>query len=442
MSDVDVRSGGLVAVDTDTLRSLAATLTLSAARLEEAADALGRAASSSLAAGLWVPSPQSTVREAEACATDLAQALRTLAEIYEVAEREALARIGGARGDAAMAAIAARLQARHEVGEAAARLAGAWLDGRHDEIERQMRAASPMLGVYGPLAPALTLLTTGVRTAGRGVVLAGDPPLRSAGAVASVVELDRHLSAGVDAAPRGLADVVDRMPGQDGLKEGRVRVEEYRHPSGEREFAVYIAGTRSLIDADEPWNMTANLQLYFGEESSSYVAVEQALAAAGAVAGDRLHVFGHSQGAMIGAHLARQGDFDVVTEIGFGSPIQAELPDDVLAVSVRHGDDPVAALAAGGIPGVAGSADSLVIERIVDPAPRWSDVAFTVHQLDAYRETAAAVDASTDGRADALRERFATLAGAAMVTSIVYGAHRAPPPLPDRRRRTGGGGGV
>lgn len=442
MSDVDIRSGGLVAVDTDTLRSAAATLALSAARLGEVADVLGRAAASSLAAGLWVPSPQVTVREAEACAAGLAQSLRTLAEIYEVAEREALARIAGAQRDAVMTAIAARLQARHDVGAAAVRLADVWLDGRHHEMERQMRAAAPMLGVYGPLAPALTLLTTGVRAAGRGVVVAGDPPLRSAGATASVVELDRHLAAGSDGAPRGLTDVVDRMPGQDGLDEGRVRVEEYRHPTGEREFAVYIAGTRALVDADEPWDMASNLQLYFGEESSSFVAVERALAAAGAVAGDRLHVFGHSQGAMIGAHLARQGDFDVVTEIGFGSPIQAELPDDVLAVAVRHEDDPVAALAGGGIPGVAGSADSFVVERVVDPVPRWSDVAFTVHGLDAYRETAAAVDASADARALALRERFATLAGAALVTSVVYGAHRSPPPLPDRRRRPGGGGGV
>jgi hypothetical protein len=71
------------------------------------------------------------------------------------------------------------------------------------------------------------------------------------------------------------------MPGQDGLDDARVRVEEYRYASGEREFVAYIAGTRAAFAADEPWDMTSNLQLYFGAQSSSYLAVERALTAAG-----------------------------------------------------------------------------------------------------------------------------------------------------------------
>lgn len=435
--DIDIRSGGLVAVDTEALRHLAGTLVAIAARLGEAAEALGHAGASSLAAGLWVPSPQSTVRAAEDDASELARSVRRLADVYELAEQEALVRIAGVDGDQGMRLAARRLAAAPDVAADAARLAHAWVDGRHREIEGQMRDAYWMLGVYGPLGPALTLLTGAVRHAGRGTVAADAAPLRQVGATASVLELSRHRATGAEAAPRSLQDILDRMPGEDGIDEARVRVEEYRYASGGREFFVYVAGTRTVVDEDEPWDMTSNVQLYFGAESSSSLAVERALEAAGALAGDRVHLAGHSQGAMIAALLARRGGFDVVTQIGIGSPVQADLPGDVLTVTLRHTDDPVAALSAGGFPGVSGSPDSIVVERVADPAPRWSDVTFDVHQLSAYRETAVLVDASADPRVDALRDRLVPLAGAVAVTSIVYGAHRAP--SSDRPRRRSGG---
>lgn len=438
--DLDIRSGGLVAIDTDTLRHVAATLVFLAARLDEAATALGRAGVSSLAAGLWVPAPEGAVRDAERRATDIAQALRALADVYELAEREATARIQGLDRDAGTRTAAMRLQARSEVAVEATRLAVEWGQGRHRDIERQMRDVHAMLGAYAPPVPALTLLTGAVRGVGRGTVAADAPPLRPIGAAASVVELSRHRAAGPDAAPRGLVQLLERLPGEDGIAAARVRVEEYRFASGRREFMVYIAGTRAFFDPDEPWDMTSNLQLYFGEESSSYLAVARAVTAAGALADDRLHIVGHSQGAMVGAHLARQGGFEVVTQIGFGSPIQADLPGDTLAVAVRHTDDPVATLSAGGLPGVSGSPDSAVVEREVDPAPTWSDLTFAVHHLDAYRDTAAAADASGDRRVALLRDRLAPLAGAVAVTSTVYGARRGQPAPPSTRSRPRAGG--
>ena len=48
--DVDIRSGGLIAVDTDALRELSGALGLIAAHLDEAADALAAAGAASLAA--------------------------------------------------------------------------------------------------------------------------------------------------------------------------------------------------------------------------------------------------------------------------------------------------------------------------------------------------------------------------------------------------------
>ncbi|ODT23632.1 hypothetical protein [Microbacterium sp. SCN 69-37] len=438
--DVDIRSGGLVAVDTDALRELSGALGPISARLDEVAEALAGAGTASLAAGLWVPDPAGRAREAHAIATDLSRTLDTLAQTYDLAEKEALHALHGTRDVDVMQLAAARMQAEGDVAAAAKRLAAEWIEGRHRDIEDQMRDSALMLGVYGPLGPALTQLTAAVRRAGRGTVPAAAPPLRPGAETASVEEISTHHATGADAAPRGLVDVIDRMPGQDGLDDARVRVEEYRYASGEREFVAYIAGTRAAFAADEPWDMTSNLQLYFGAQSSSYLAVERALTAAGAVAGDRVHVFSHSQGGMIAAYLARDGDFDVVTEVSFGSPVQAEQADGVLSVAVRHTDDPVAALAVGGFPGVSGSGDSVVVEREADPMPRWSDATFAVHQLDAYRETAAMVDASADPRIAVLRERLAPLAGAAVVTSTVYGAHREQARSADRRRRSGGGG--
>ncbi|AXA96603.1 hypothetical protein [Microbacterium sp. PM5] len=438
--DVDIRSGGLIAVDTDALRELSGALGLIAAHLDEAADALAAAGAASLAAGLWVADPAGRARGAQSIVTELSRTLEVLAEAYDLAETEALHALHGPRDVDAMRLAAARMQAEADVAAAARRLAAEWIDGRHRDIEDQMRASALLLGVYAPLGPALTLLTAAVRRADRGTVPAAAPPLRRGAETASVEEISVHVATGAAAAPRGLVDAIDRMPGADGLDDARVRVEEYRYASGEREFVAYIAGTRAAFAPDEPWDMTSNLQLYFGEQSSSYVAVERALAAAGAVAGSRVHLFSHSQGGMIAAHLARDGRFDVVTEVSFGSPVQADQTDHVLSVAVRHTDDPVAALAAGGIPGVSGSADSVVVEREVDPMPRWSDATFSVHQLGAYRETAAMVDASADPRIAVLRERLAPLAGAAVVTSTVYGAHREPNRSADRRRRSGGGG--
>lgn len=438
--DLDIRSGGLVAVDTEALRELSGALGQVAAHLDEIADTLLSAGTASLAAGLWVPDPAGRAREAESIASDVSRALDTLARTYDLAETEALNALHGARDVDVMRLAAARMQAEGDVAAAAERLAAGWIDGRHRDIEDQMRDSALMLGVYAPLGPALTQLTAAVRRAGRGTVPTAAPPLRPGTATASVEEISTHVATGADAAPRGLVDAIDRMPGQDGLDDARVRVEEYRYASGEREFVAYIAGTRAAFVPDEPWDMTSNLQLYFGAQSSSYIAVEQALAAAGAVAGSRVHLFSHSQGGMIATHLARDGRFDVVTEVSFGSPVQAEQADGVLSVAVRHTDDPVAALAAGGVPGVSGSADSVVVEREVDPMPRWSDATFSVHQLDAYRETAAMVDASADPRIAAVRERLAPLAGAVVVTSTVYGAHREPNRSADRRRRSGGGG--
>ncbi len=151
---------------------------------------------------------------------------------------------------------------------------------------------------------------------------------------------------GPTAAPASLADAAARIPGGG---DARIRVERYTMPDGTRQFAVYVAGTQTVApNSTEPFDMASNIALYTGERSASYDATLAALARAGAEPGDVVHAFGHSQGAMITAHLALEGGYDTQTLVSLGSPVEADVGEGTMSISLRHADDPVAALAAGG----------------------------------------------------------------------------------------------
>jgi hypothetical protein len=218
-------------------------------------------------------------------------------------------------------------------------------------------------------------------------------------------------------APTSLASVVDRMP----QGQAQVRVERYGMPDGTRRFAVYVTGTRSPGDAAEPWNWESNTQLYTGQRSASYDATVMALQRAGAEPGDAVYEFGHSQGGMIASHLALESGYDTRALVTFGSPVAADAGPGTLSVQLRHTDDPVAALAAGGSAAGVGADGSFIAERLVDPTP---GLTLEVHDLAEYRETAAMIDASSDPRAEALGSLFAELADAESVEVFEYSARR------------------
>ncbi|MGL4256869.1 MAG: hypothetical protein ACRCSL_11085, partial [Microbacterium sp.] len=151
---------------------------------------------------------------------------------------------------------------------------------------------------------------------------------------------------------------------------------------------------------------------------------ESALAAAGARPGDVVHAFGHSQGAMITAHVALEAGYDTRTLVSFGSPVEAELGPGTLSVGVRHTDDPVVALAGGGHIAPVGAPGGFVVEREFDPASGVQDVTLPAHPMSAYAQTAALVDASSDPRVDGLRAVFDDLSGAVEVDVVEYAATR------------------
>ena len=128
-------------------------------------------------------------------------------------------------------------------------------------------------------------------------------------------------SHGPATAPTSLADAAARIPAGG---EARIRVERYTMSDGSRQFAVYVAGTQTVApQTREPFDMDSNVELYTGERSASYEATLAALEQAGAEPGDVVHAFGHSQGAMVVAHLALEGGFDDATLVSFGSPVEA-----------------------------------------------------------------------------------------------------------------------
>jgi len=399
---LEIRAGGVIAVDTETLRHVAGLLTRLSADCAALSALLLRAGLVSRDGGLWLPDPAGTAEESEERAAMLARALRHRAEVYERIEQHATRAID--RIDAGADAVAVEAEA----------LWDQWRHGRHDEVGRQL------FGAVAPLWQAALLLgATGglIRSIDKGAIRRGDPPLQPAARGSVVTELSRSPVR----APASLEEIAARIPAEG---EGRVRVETYEWTSGRREHVIYITGTRDLgTPYAEPWDMASNIELYLGYASSSYDATGRALEAAGAVAGDRIHLVGYSQGAMIATRFARKSGYDVGSLITFASPVQAEL-DEALAVTVRHADDPVVALSAGGVPVVGGGPGSFVVERVADPQPRLGDLALGVHHMEGYRETAAMIDASDDPRVEAVRVHLAGLVSAGAATAVVYGARR------------------
>ncbi|WP_341578179.1 alpha/beta hydrolase [Microbacterium schleiferi] len=464
MSDLEIRSGGAIAVDTEELRAVAWRLREFGVSLGEFADRAGWVATDAAATATgfgvdlearWLASGAERVAEQPAA---LAGALDALAAAYELIELRVQQAVAIAAGDAdATRAIEARMAVLQQEYPDAARAAdtavNAWRGGGPIEMARQVAAATWWIpGMAIPLALGTGVLWSGVALAGLGrmsqaPVSPGAPvadaapnatPTLGAGQRSGT----RHPLAGAPAtslspaplavrqvtpAPTsgpvtGLADAARRVPG---AAEARVRVERYAMPGGGSQAAVYVAGTQTLSGGSgDPFDMRSNLELYRGERSASLESVELALREAGVDPGEPVHVFGHSQGAMLASALALEGTYDVQTLVTYGSPVEAAVPDSVLSISIRHTDDPVAALAGGGHAETVGAPGSFVAERVADPGAGVQDITLAAHGIERYAETAAMVDASSDPRAVALRDLWGTLGSAERVEVTEYAADR------------------
>lgn len=431
--DLEIRGGGAVGVDTVSLRCAAAGFRGLAGELDEIAHLVDAAAhgllavpSAEFAATSLIETTRRRIVAASDEATDIVHALLGAAAVYEIVELRAERAAAEAAGDStAVSRIEARLAALAEAHPGAgARAALAALGHDLRWPGDLVRQASGVMGWLAPgfHAAAIPLAWSLQRTIG--AVGAGTVPASARlGGEPRDVTVAPVQRAGPQSAPRSLADAAARVPGGG---QTRIRVERYTMTDGSRQFAVYVAGTQTAAaNTGDPFDMASNVELYAGERSTSYDATLAALERAGANPGDVVHAFGHSQGAMVATHVAIEGGYDTRTLITFGSPVEGDVSDTTLSIALRHGDDPVAALAAGGHPAPVGAPGSFVAERTGDPLPGLHDIGMPSHGIDAYIDTARLLDDSADPRMAAVREVFAELGTAASVDVVEYSAERS-----------------
>lgn len=455
--DLDIRGGGVVAVDTESLRDAAAGFTGLGGDLTDI-ERLVRSLVMRLADIHPVAAECTYTAEALAARVDaaataaatLAGRLRFTAAVYEIVELRAAADLAAASADPGEAArVAAEADARiSELGREhpwASLTATVSATGRRVAwpFDIAMQAGLGGLAAWsivpgaGVLLPiGMLALAYGVAQAGRGTIAARErlTPGSSSVEIARVASPAPGAASGAvgvgtapAVAPATLAEAAARIPA--GSTEARVRVETYSMRDGTRQFAVYVAGTRDTgTGGDDPFDMESNLELYAGDESASYQATVAALHDAGAEPGDVVHAFGHSQGAMIAAHLALEGGYDTRTLVSFGSPVEAAVGDGTLSIALRHTDDPVAMLEGGGHAQAVGAPGSFVAERMADRTPGGHDLKLPAHGIAGYTETAGMLDASADPRMTPVRDLFAELGGAASVDIVEYSARRLSAP--------------
>jgi hypothetical protein len=438
---LDIHGGGVVAVDTSSLRAAADRYAAERADIEEVHRILAHlAATIGALVGPGVRELASRARmlaeraaDAADRAEDLASGLRRTADVYEIAELLARRAAAEATGDdVGVARAAAGLRALMKdhpdaVYDYALRLGAERLDSAFALVGQAWREPFSLLtGATGAAAVALgfagSVALLGRGSVPRGATLSGAPQ----GADVTL----RHV--GSTTAPTTLQTLAERVP-TDG---GRITVERYAMRDGTSRYVVYVAGTRTwTMGGDDPWDMSSNLDLYQGKTSASYGATLEALREAGAEPGDVVYAVGHSQGAMIASHVATDAGFDTRMLVTLGSPIESDVGTSTLSIQLRHSDDPVSALAGAGSPAPVGAPGSFIAERVADPLPGSQDLVLAAHHLESYADTAGMLDRSSDPRMDAVRANLAELAGATSVESLQFDASRGDVP------RSGGGGG-
>ncbi len=433
--DVDIRSGGAIAVDTETLRLVAARLDGIGCRLDEAAAQLSRAENlvfSTLSraplafhmtAGMMSGMSGKLTDDAVICRGQVA-ATREMADVYELVDlrsrREMLAIDDPRASMRLQERIEALTAANPQLVKLADQVVADWEGRRFDGLSSQswdLVLSSVLMGIsIGGLAnKAVTDLAD--RHAGivpQGTALSGPKP------PVVVAEVARSTPSGP---PKSTVQTLKRLPtGSD----AQVRVETYTFADGTRHHRVYIAGTQSIwAGSVEPWDMGSNWDGYARRNFASFEATRQALEMAGVRPDEPLDVVGYSQGGIVATYLAVGDEYNVGEITLIGSPTVPGLRDDQTLVQLAHTADPVAALAGGGWAGTTGSSDSIIVTREGDKGDLINfDSPLDPHMMEQYLTTAGQLDASSDPRAAAIQQRRAQLSEAVSVTSTDYKAKR------------------
>lgn len=421
---LSIDHGGAIAVDTEQLRDLGARMRSVASQYDRARGAIDRAhalLSSSPDAGALVDvgalqRSGERIGDLRAQIENACAGVLVMADAFEVVELRARAEALALTDAAAASVVQARadrlVAADDRIGTIAEWLVAGWKERRFEGLGEQYDLAGALPPLF--LAGALVGVASGLGRVRPGMTLTGR---------ADPVQVTPVTST-TPSAPQDSAAALRRMPGAG----AQVAVEKYTMAGGTTRYVAYISGTHNPLPWQageaEPWDMKSNIELYQGRTSASYQATVDALAATGAKPGDQVDVVAYSQGGMIAAHLAMESEFEVSMQLTAGSPAEPTLGEDQTLIQLRHTDDVVSALAAGGSAAGTGSPDSFTASREGDPHDGMQDLMLQAHSLETYIETAEMVDASNDPRAAALDEYWRELDQAVEVERTEYHAER------------------
>ncbi len=227
-----------------------------------------------------------------------------------------------------------------------------------------------------------------------------------------------------------IADRAARIPRPTVAEPQQIRIDRYHRPGQSDSFEVYIAGTVDfgLMAGAEPWDMSSNVEGLSGLPAGSYLAVTEAMRAAGVTADSPVVLTGYSQGGLMAALVAASGDYRVEQVVTFGAPAgQVEIPRQVPQLAIRHSEDLVPALGGSDI-----SDHTVVVERsLFDDRPVPSTEVVPAHEIRFYEETARLVDDADGPELLAVTERLRAFSdGATRVESRSYVASRVPVAAP------------
>jgi hypothetical protein len=217
----------------------------------------------------------------------------------------------------------------------------------------------------------------------------------------SPVDVQRVDQRPVSSAPAGAAERLDRVPEGD-----QVRIERYTAPGEPDRFVVYVGPTETFDPRPqgEPWDMASNVGGVGGQDVAAIRATELAMRDAGVTSDSQVQLVGFSQGGMVAARIAADGNWNAVGLQTFGAPTgNVALPDGLQGMAVRNREDFIPALA-----GPQTDHHLLQVERTVyaDPSSMPTDQAAPGHQRVAYAATAQAIDAA---RSDDVRTQTQAL---------------------------------
>lgn len=193
--------------------------------------------------------------------------------------------------------------------------------------------------------------------------------------------------------PFTVTDVLNRLWVISSRDQPTVAIDSYLNPDGSKLAIVYIPGTQTLGDGENPLDMASNIQAMAGSgNAASEKAVLLAIEQAGINPADKIIFVGHSQGGMVAGNLANDsGGFLAAGLITFGAPIAHLRNRKVPTMAIEHVNDPV--------PNISGKANPnksnwVTVQRISEK-PESSALLFS-HSLKSYKNTTLEIDASSD----------------------------------------------